>query len=157
VFDGRAGAVSVPVGVVVVLFPPPIMVTGSALLLVIEAVAFDDIRLPVDADAPDEVVVANVLPSKSEGTVGLGASSEKLRSDPVRVMTDAEPGELLWPAARPVSHTRESIAAFMIVTGVECSISLAFGCYAHEAGSLVDFVVPTRATVKSVQSANNRQ
>jgi len=133
------------------------MVTGSA-LLVMEAVAFDDIRLPLDADEPDEVIVANVLPSKSEGTVGLGASSfEILRSDPVRVMTDAEPEELLWPAARPVSHTRESIAAFMIVTGVECSISLASGFWAHEAGSLISFAVPIRATVKSVQSARNRQ
>ena len=83
-------------------------------------------------------MVAKVLPSKSDGTVGLGPRSSpvKLRSDPVSVMTDAdadadaeaedEESELLWPAVRPASHTSERIAPFMIVTGVEHSPDFLF-------------------------------
>jgi len=83
-------------------------------------------------------MVAKVLPSKSDGTVGLGPRSSpvKLRSDPVSVMTDAdadadaesedEESELLWPAVRPASHTSERIAPFMIVTGVERSPDFLF-------------------------------
>ena len=91
-FDGSAGAVSVPVGVRV-LFPPPMFVTGSPL---VEAVALLEELLPEEADAGREVIVANVLPSKSEGTVGLGAASSPLKlADPVRVTTDRLWEELL--------------------------------------------------------------
>jgi hypothetical protein len=117
--DGSAGAVSVPVGVRV-LFPPPIFVTGSW-VLVTEAVPLDEDVLPDAPDDADEVIVANVLPSKSEGTVGLGAASSpvRLRCDPDKVMTDGvTEAELLWAAVRPASHTTESIAPFMIATGV---------------------------------------
>jgi hypothetical protein len=93
VFDGSAGAVSVPVGVRVLL-PPPMFVTSP--LLAIEAVALPEELLPEDADAGREVIVANVLPSKSEGTVGLGAASSPLKlADPVRVTTDRLCEELL--------------------------------------------------------------
>jgi hypothetical protein len=68
--------------------PPPIFVTGSP-LLVIEAVVLPERLLPEDADIGREVIVANVLPSKSEGTVGFGAASSPLKlADPVRVTTD---------------------------------------------------------------------
>lgn len=67
----------------------------------------------------EEVMVANVLPSKSEGTVGLGARSSpvRLRCDPDSVITDTD--ELLWPAARAASHASERRAPFMIATGVD--------------------------------------
>jgi hypothetical protein len=94
VFDGRAGAVSVPVGVRVLL-PPPIFVMGTP-LLVIEPVSLPERLLPEDADIGREVIVAKVLPSKSEGTVGFGAASSPLKlADPVRVTTDALCDELL--------------------------------------------------------------
>jgi hypothetical protein len=63
-------------------------VTGTP-LLVTAAVALPDRLLPEDADIGREVMVANVLPSKSEGTVGFGAASSPLKlADPERVTTD---------------------------------------------------------------------
>ena len=124
-FDGSAGAVSVPVGVTV-LFPPPIFVTGSA-LLVIDAVPLDEAALPDAPDDASDVTVAKVLPSKSEGTVGLGAASSlvRLRCDPDKVMTEGvTEAELLWAAVRVASHTMDSIACFMIATGVMCCLNL---------------------------------
>jgi hypothetical protein len=67
-------------------------------LLVIELVALPEPErlLPEDAETGREVIVAKVLPSKSEGTVGFGAASSPLKlADPVRVTTDALCDELL--------------------------------------------------------------
>lgn len=117
--DGKADAVPVPVGVMV-LFPCPMLVTGSPEVIV----PLDDTVAPDEAEEAGDVIVAKVLPSKSEGTVGLGAASSpvRLRWDPDSVITDTD--ELLWPAARPASHTSERRAPFMIVTGVGHSPTL---------------------------------
>jgi hypothetical protein len=90
-------------------------VRGSSLVVV----ALDDRVLLEPEIIGDDVMVANVLPSKSEGTVGLGAMSSpvRLRWEPESVMTDTD--ELLWPAARPASHASERRAPFMIATGVD--------------------------------------
>lgn len=87
---------------------------GSSLVVV----ALDD-RVLLEPEIAADVMVANVLPSKSEGTVGLGAMSSpvRLRCEPDSVMTDTD--ELLWPAARPASHTSERKAPFMIAAGVD--------------------------------------
>ena len=90
-------------------------------MLVSEAVPLAEKMLPDGPEDAGEVMVANVLPSKSEGTVGLGAASSpvRLRCDPDKVMTDGvTEAELLWATVRPASHTTESIAPFMIATGV---------------------------------------
>lgn len=102
-----------PVGVMV-LFPFPMLVMGWPLVVV----PLDERVWPDEAET-GEVTVAKVLPSKSEGTVGLGARSSpvRLRWEPDNVTTDGD-GELLWAAARPASHSSETTAPFMIATGV---------------------------------------
>jgi hypothetical protein len=64
-------------------------VTGG-LLLVPVAVSLDEDMLPENEDDATEVMVANVLPSKSEGTVGLGPTSIRLRPEPDNVMTETD-------------------------------------------------------------------
>jgi hypothetical protein len=67
VFDGRGGADRVLVATVV-LFAPPMFVTGSSTAAVVdvETVAFDDLELP---DGVGRLVVAIVLPWNTDGSV----------------------------------------------------------------------------------------
>jgi hypothetical protein len=116
VLDGRAGAVPETVTLAVcVLLPPPIFVRG---LSVVEPdlVALEARVLP---DRAGDVNVAKVLPSKTEGTVGMGTSGsrDKLLNDPVKVTTDGD-AELLCAAPRPASHSNESIVPFMTAVGM---------------------------------------
>ena len=87
---------------------------------VAETVAFADAVLP-DGEL---VNVANVLPSKSDGTVTDPPNSppESCLCVPVRVMTDGDAvdpddAELLCPAARPASHNSDSVVPLMIDAG----------------------------------------
>lgn len=72
------------------------------------------------------VKVANVLPSKSDGTVTDPPNSppESCLCVPVRVMTDGDAvdAELLWPAARPASHSSDSAVLLMIDAGSSVNI-----------------------------------
>jgi hypothetical protein len=86
--------------------------------------------LPENEDDAAEVMVANVLPSKSEGTVGLGPTSIRLLPEPDNVMTETDSvavpisvlaavsSPLLWAAARPASHNSERVVPFMMATGM---------------------------------------
>ena len=114
--DGRAGAVPETVMLAVcVLLPPPIFVRGSSVVEP-DLVALEARVLP---DRTGDVNVAKVLPSKTEGTVGMGTSGsrDKLLNDPVNVTTDGD-AELLCAAPRPASHSNESIVPFMIAVGM---------------------------------------
>ena len=107
-FCGRAAEpVADPVGVLV-LFPPPMLMTEFPPDA--ETVALADAVLP-DGEL---VKVANVLPSKSDGTVTVPPNSTPLGLlVPVRVMTDGDTeDELLWPAARPASHRKRRSPVF---------------------------------------------
>lgn len=88
-------------------------VNGSPL---VDAVAFDERVLPETAG---EVNVAKVLPSKFEGTVGIGTFSppDKL-CDALRVRTDRDVEELSWAKPRPTTQAREIRDAFMVVAVV---------------------------------------
>lgn len=114
-FEGRAGAVPVPVGVNV-LFDPPIIVRASSVVVELVTVVLD---LPVMLDDAFNVIVANVLPSKSEGTVGMGPKSPRVRvlAEPLNVTTTGDGEELLWAAAKHVSHNDESIVPFILAGG----------------------------------------
>jgi hypothetical protein len=72
VFEGRAGAFCVVVGVEV-LFTPPMFVTGLSAVdddrNVEEVVAFPDLILP---DGEGRILVAIILPRKFEGSVTSG-------------------------------------------------------------------------------------
>jgi hypothetical protein len=86
VFWGNAAEpVADPVGVLV-LFPPPMLIT--------ESLEDADMVALADAVPPDGalVKVANVLPSKSEGTVTEPPNSppDSTLCEPVRVMTDGD-------------------------------------------------------------------
>jgi hypothetical protein len=91
-------------------------------MLITESVEDADMVALADAVLPDGalVKVANVLPSKSEGTVTEPPNSppDSTLCEPVRVMTDGDAeDELLWPAARPASHSSGSVATLMIDAG----------------------------------------
>lgn len=78
-----------------------------------EAVAFGDAVL---ADCAADVRVANVLPSKSEGTVGLGTFSLPLRLwDPLMVRIDRDCEALLCAVLRAASQSHDSIAPLMVI------------------------------------------
>lgn len=82
-----------PVGVDV-LFTPPIFVTASSVVVEIGVVVFEAVE---PLDVAFNVTVAKVLPSKSEGTVGTGPKSPRVRllAEPVKVTGTWDCEELL--------------------------------------------------------------
>lgn len=109
-----------PVGVLV-LFPPPMLITDPSVDA--ETVAFADPVLPDNA----LVRVANVLPSKSEGTVTEPPNSPPVSClwVPVKVMTDGDAvDELLWPVTRLASHSKDRVEPIMIDVGLNVNIAV---------------------------------
>lgn len=109
-----------PVGVLVLL-PPPMLMTDSSVDA--EMVALADAVLPDGA----LVKVANVLPSKSDGTVTEPPNSppESCLCVPVRVTTDGDAeDESLWAAARPAKQSRDSVVHLMIDAGSRVNIAM---------------------------------
>jgi len=102
---------------------PPMLMRDS----VAETVAFAEAVLP-DGEL---VNVANVLPSKSDGTVTDPPDSPPVSCIcvPVRVTTDGDAvdaveAELLCPAARLASHNSDNVVPLMIDAGSNVNIAV---------------------------------
>lgn len=119
-FCGTAGDVPEAVGVLVLLLPP-ITVKGSSDVIVVfdgpDDIPDEAPADPVTLERGDVVMVAMVLPSKSEGTVTCPPSSVSCLWLPVKVTIEGDCddcGELFWEKVKRASQRMESNVPFMV-------------------------------------------